>query len=181
MLQTYEQNARVKLTATIVAVIVVAGIVVFADYLKTKGAATTPMSKTVSMAPATTAIPDGAGSTKPAAPATGSTGSPNVSSGASGYKDGRYNASSNYFVPPGEESIAVSLTLQNGVVTGVSIKNSERDRDSATFQEGFAALYKSHVVGKKISGLQIGSIAGASDTAEAFNDALNRIASQAQA
>jgi hypothetical protein len=42
-------------------------------------------------------------------------------------------------------------------------------------------VYKSHVVGKNISGLKLGALAGASDTADAFNQAISQITSKAQA
>jgi uncharacterized protein with FMN-binding domain len=106
----------------------------------------------------------------------------NSSSAATGsYKDGTYTATSNYQVPHGSESIKVNLTLKGGVVTSSSVQNSENNFDSAQFQEGFAATYQSYVVGKKISGLQLGAISGASDTTAGFNEALSQIASQAQA
>ena len=79
------------------------------------------------------------------------------------------------------ESIQVNLTLKNGVVTDVSIQNSESDRESAAYQQDFASAYKSYVVGKQISGLRLGNVAGASDTTQGFDDAVSKIATQAQA
>ena len=113
---------------------------------------------------------------------TTNTGSSSTATTANGtYKDGTYTASSSYFVPHSNESIAVSVTLKGGVVTDVSVQNSEGDGESAAYQEDFTASYKSHVVGKKISGLQLSVIAGASDTTQGFNDALSQINSKAQA
>jgi hypothetical protein len=173
MLSTYERNSRLKLAATIVAVLVVAGIVVLADHLKSasnKVAATTTTSPTSETAasPATTS-------------SAGSSDASSSSRSTGVYKDGSYTATSSYRVPPGSESIQVSVTLKNGVVTASSVRNSENDADSAQFQEEFAAAYKSYVVGKRISSLQLGVIAGASDTTAGFNEALSQIASQAQA
>lgn len=170
MLDTYEKHARTKLAATIVAVLVIAGIVVLADHIKSKP--TAAMAQTTSTgatsAQPSSGTPSGSGSTS------------SNSSGTGTYKDGTYTASSDYFVPPGDETIEVSLTLQNGVVTGSSIKNSENDRTSAEFQQAFAAEYKAFVVGKKVSDLKLGIVAGASDTTQGFNDAVNQIASKAQ-
>jgi len=104
-----------------------------------------------------------------------------TSSASSNYKDGTYTATSTYEVPHGDEEIEVNLTLSGGTITNVSVQNSEYDYDSARYQEDFAAEYKQYVVGKKIDGLQLNYIAGASDTTEGFNDALSKIASQAQA
>lgn len=100
---------------------------------------------------------------------------------SSGYKNGTYTASSDYYVPHGYESIAVSLTVNNGTVSDVSIQNSENNGTSAFFQENFSGVYKSQVVGRKLSGLQISDVSGASDTTRAFNTALNQIENQVQA
>jgi uncharacterized protein with FMN-binding domain len=99
----------------------------------------------------------------------------------SGYRDGTFSATSSYYVPHSNETINVSLTLQNGVISNAAIINSEGDDQSARYQQDFATVYKSYVVGKKISDLQIGVIAGASDTSQGFNDALSQIASKAKA
>jgi uncharacterized protein with FMN-binding domain len=99
----------------------------------------------------------------------------------SGYKDGTYTATSQYYVPHSYEEIQVSLTVKNGIVTDSSIQNSEGDRESAQFQEQFTAYYKSYVVGKNLSGLSLSRIAGASDTTQGFNDAVTQIQSKAQA
>jgi uncharacterized protein with FMN-binding domain len=169
MLSTYEQRSRTKLAATVIAVLVVAGIVLIADHLKSHSASDVAM-----MPISTTSSPDAASnaSVTPNTPATAA---------VSSYKDGGYSATENYIVPPGGEQMKVSLTLQSGVVTGVSVQNSEIDSDSASYQEGFSALYKKHVIGQKISSLRLNTIAGASETTQAFNQAVDHIASQAQA
>lgn len=172
MLSTYERNSRLKLTTTVLAVLVVAGVVVLADHFKSESS-----KAAASSAVSTSATPPGAAS----APSASSTGSSSASVTSGSYKDGTYTASSGYRVPHGSESIQVSLTLKDGVVASSSVQNSENDFDSAQFQEEFAAAYKNYVVGKKISGLQIGVVAGASDTTAGFNEALSQIASQAQA
>jgi uncharacterized protein with FMN-binding domain len=163
MAETYKTSSGLKLTAALVTIIVIAGLVLLADHLK---ADPTAAVATTSTAPLTS--PDDSAITD------------TVTSSAS-YKDGTYSANEDYFVPPGQESIAVSLTVSNGTVTDVQVTNSEHDRESAIFQQDFAASYKNQVIGKAISSLHISSIAGASDTTDAFNDALSQIRSQAQA
>lgn len=96
------------------------------------------------------------------------------------YKDGTYSATSNYYVPHGVESIKVTLTLKGGIVTDSNIVNSETNNESASYQEGFAQEYKSSVVGKNIKDVQLSYVAGASDTTNGFNDAVNSIINQAQ-
>ncbi len=183
MLETYEQNSKKKLIATALAVLVIAGVVMFADHLKTTNSTTTnTVAQTTSPTTAATTgdvttptTSDTSASTSTSSSTATSTTSPST------YKDGTYTATSEYYVPHGDESIEVSLTVSSSVVTSVSIQNSESDRDSASYQEEFASAYKSYVVGKKISGLKISTIAGASDTTQGFNDALSQIASKAQA
>ena len=100
--------------------------------------------------------------------------------GDTAYKDGTYTASSEYSVPRSFETIKVSLTISGGVVTDSTITNSEGDRESAQYQEEFTGVYKSYVVGKKVSDIHLSYVAGASDTAEGFNDALDQIKQQAK-
>jgi uncharacterized protein with FMN-binding domain len=164
MLTTYEKRSRTKLVAMLATVLVIAGLVVLADHLKSQSAT----NATQMGAASSTTTP---ASTTSSVASTANTGS---------YKDGTYTASSDYSVPHSDESIQVNLTLKSGIVSSVSVKNSETDGTSAEFQEEFAAAYKSYVVGKQISGLKLSVIAGASDTTQGFNDALSQIASKAQ-
>lgn len=97
------------------------------------------------------------------------------------FKDGMYSASSTYYVPHGSESIDVTLTVKDNVVTDSQIQNSEDNPESAQYQEEFASQYRSDVVGKNLGSIQISYIAGASDTTQGFDDALQSIVNQAKA
>ena len=127
MLETYQRHGRARLAATIISVIVIAGIVVLADHLKSKGAAVSGTTTQNTQ----TAVSSNSGITTPNAPtsSTGTTGS----TASNSTTDGTYNASSNYLVPDGDQSIQVSVTLKDGVVTGASVQNSESDPTSASF------------------------------------------------
>jgi uncharacterized protein with FMN-binding domain len=169
MLDTYEKNSHRKLLATVISLVVIAGFVIFADHAKaTVSVATNTATQqsTPATAPSTT--------TTTTTPVT-------TSSSSSGFKDGTFSATSSYYVPNSNESIGVSLTLKDGVITNASIQNSQGDRTSAAYQQSFTDSYKSYVIGKKISSLQLGSVGGASDTTQGFDDAVSQIASQAQA
>jgi hypothetical protein len=172
MLTTYQKQAKRKLIATVVTLLVIAGVIVMINHLKdddsTVAAHTTPSTPAAQSASGST----GASTTSPQ-PLANPTGSTSTS------KNGTYTATSNYYVPDGSESIKVSLKVSNGVVTDASVQNSESDPTSARYQEDFAAAYKSAVVGQKISGLQLDVISGASDTTQGFNDALSQIEAQA--
>ncbi|MGH7241538.1 MAG: FMN-binding protein [Candidatus Saccharimonadales bacterium] len=172
MLETYEQNSKKKLVATVLAVVVIAGVVILADALKSK-------SSTADVASQATSQTTASNTPETSTSASDTTATSTTASGS--YKDGTYSASSDYYVPHGDESIKVSLTLSSGTITNVSIDNSENDGNSAAYQEEFASVYKSYVVGKKISSLQLSNIAGASDTTQGFNEALSKITSEAQA
>jgi uncharacterized protein with FMN-binding domain len=165
MQPTYEARSKTKLIVTVVTVLVVAGLVLIVDHLKAEDKAETARIPLTTTQPVT--------STNNAA--TSST-SPNPT-----YKDGTYTASSHYYVPHGSEDIRLSVTIKNGVIANSSVTNSETNRDSADYQQGFASVYKNYVVGKNINGLQLGTVAGASDTTQGFNDALNQIAAKAHA
>lgn len=170
MQNTYQQQAKMKLAATFISIAVIAGVVIFADHLraqKSSGVADTSQANTSQVA-------------APAADTTSQ--AVDTSTGTSGtYKDGTYSATNDYYVPHGTEEIKVTLSVKDGIVTGSSVENSESDHDSARYQEDFAAEYKSYVVGKKLSGIHLSYVAGASDTTQAFNDALSDIQNQAKA
>ncbi len=167
MATTYQKQAKLKLITTVVAIVVIAGVMLVADYLKPKSATSSRALSQTSSAANTL--------TKTSAPTTGPT-----TTTTGGFRDGGYTASSNYSVPRGDESIQVSVMLGSGVVTVVSVQNSEYDSTSALYQEDFVSAYKSAVVGKKISSLRLGTVAGASDTTQGFNEAISQIASKAQ-
>jgi uncharacterized protein with FMN-binding domain len=182
-LNTYEQHSTRKLIVTFMAIAVIAGSILFADHLKSQKAVAAP---SVQSTVATNTAQQVATTTSPSAPTTVSQDSSTNATTAtpvasSGYKDGTYSAASNYYVPSGNESIKVTLTLKDGVVTDSSIQNSEGDHESARYQQDFASVYKKYVVGKKISSLQLGVIAGASDTTQGFATALSQISAKAQA
>lgn len=174
MLETHEQHSQKKLIATILSIAIIAGCVVFADHIKTKDSSiASAVTPTTSLS--TPTVASTSAQTQPVAAPVAT--APTTST----YKDGSYTASSSYYVPHGNESIKVNLTLKDGAVSDVSIQNSESDRESAQYQQDFASVIKSYVVGKKISGLKLGVVAGASDTTQGFDDALSQIATKAQA
>lgn len=169
MQSTYQKQSKVKLVTTIVAIIVIAGVVVIADHLKSNDKTKDSVASTGNTTQSAQPTSNTNTSTQTTAPAS-----------ASSFKDGTYTTSKQYFVPAGNETIKVTVTIKDGTITASSIENSESDRESADYQQEFAAGYKKFVIGKKIDGLKIGSISGASDTTDGFNEALAEIASQAK-
>lgn len=161
----FEQQSNVKkkiITGTIIGLVVIAllGAIVAAEAKKNNSAATTQV---------------------PTSSVNSDANNNSSSSAGTSFKDGSYSASSTYYVPHGSESIKVTLTVKNNVVTDSKIENSEDDPESAQYQEEFASEYKSDVVGKNLGSVNLSFIAGASDTTEGFNQAVQDIANQAKA
>jgi uncharacterized protein with FMN-binding domain len=96
------------------------------------------------------------------------------------YKDGTYSATGNYISPGGAETISVTLTLKDGIVTAAEVVPQATRPISVTLQNDFAANYKVQVIGKNIEGLQLGKISGSSLTPKGFNNALEQIRTQAK-
>lgn len=170
-METYQSRTKIKTIATAVSIVGIVGVVGVIEILQHHDSDEAAAPRTVS-------------TTAPAASSTSPTASPSSSSAAtssSSYKDGTYTADAQYYVPHGYEDIKVTLTVANGVVTNSSIANSENSRDSAAYQQNFAAEYKSQVVGKSLNSISLSYVAGASDTTQGFNDAVSQIQSQAKA
>lgn len=163
---TYQNQARTRLTTAVITIVVIAGIILLIDYLKHR-----PDDDVPGRAASSSMV----GSSSSAGSNSSSTPS------ASAYKDGTYTADGQYYVPHGFEDIKVTLTVKNNTVTDSQIVNSESNYTSAQFQENFASEYKSYVVGKKLTDINLSYVAGASDTTNGFDDALNQIRQQAQA
>lgn len=160
-------NTKLKVTSAVVVIVAVVMLTIASTVTKAQQSTSAIISTPVKTSTVSTTT-----TTQPASTTTPST--------SSGYKDGTYTATTDYYVPHGYEEIKVSLTLKNGIITDSSIQNSEGDRESAQYQEAFASRYKSYVTGKNISGLNLSYVAGASDTTQGFNDAVSQIQNQAK-
>lgn len=100
---------------------------------------------------------------------------------AATYKDGTYTAQGTYQVPSGTETVGVSLTIENDVVTAVAIDEQGIHAVSQQMQAMFAAGIAAQVVGVKIDELNVGVVSGSSLTPIGFNDALVKIKAEAKA
>jgi uncharacterized protein with FMN-binding domain len=97
------------------------------------------------------------------------------------YKDGTYTATGHYVSPAGPETIGVTLTLKDDVVTAVEVETHATNPNTANYQGQFAAGIEALVVGKKIQDLHITKVSGSSLTSKGFADAIAQIETQAQA
>lgn len=97
------------------------------------------------------------------------------------YKDGTYTEPGRYVSPNGAESIEVTVTLANNIITSADVKGDATDGESQEHQQDFISAYKSFVVGKNINQVSLSRIAGSSLTTNGFNSALDLIKADAQA
>ncbi len=97
------------------------------------------------------------------------------------YNDGTYAATGVYRSPAGGESVEVSLTLADGVITDATFKGDATFPKSQMMQGQFAAGYKEQVVGKSIDELALGVVNGSSLTPKGFMDAVTKIKTEAAA
>jgi uncharacterized protein with FMN-binding domain len=122
---------------------------------------------------ATNPVPKGSSST------TAKTTSSAANSGS--YKNGTYMATGTYYSPGGKESVKVSLTLSNDVVTASNVVSGANDPTAISYQTIFIGNYKKYVVGKKINSIKLSNVSGSSLTSQGFKNALQQIEQQAKA
>jgi uncharacterized protein with FMN-binding domain len=96
------------------------------------------------------------------------------------YKDGTYNATGAYTSPGGRESIDVTITLKDGVISDVSAEGNASDVEAEEYQGMFLAAYKEQVVGKNIDDVSLSRVSGSSLTSQGFNNALDDIKQEAE-
>ncbi|GAA5197180.1 FMN-binding protein [Microbacterium jejuense] len=95
------------------------------------------------------------------------------------YADGTYSADGTYATPESVETITVTVTLEDDVVTDVEVTGNPQKRESEEYQSKFIGGIASVVVGQDIDDLQVSRVAGSSLTSGGFNEALETIKSEA--
>lgn len=115
----------------------------------------------------------------------GSTGSDSGTSSAGDtggtYEDGTYTADGSYQTPESVETISVTLTLADGVVTDVEVTGDPKARETEQYQGAFIDGISEEVEGKSIDELNVTRVAGSSLTSGGFNAAVDDIKKQAAA
>lgn len=97
------------------------------------------------------------------------------------YVNGTYSATGKYTSPAGAESVEVTLTLKEGVVTDAQFKGDAANPASVKWQGNFAAGFKDQVVGKSIEEIQLDVVNGSSLTPKGFMDAVSQVKAEASA
>ena len=97
------------------------------------------------------------------------------------FKNGTYTIEDAYFVMVGlSEPMRTTITLDDGIITKAEVVFDTQDIHSEYHQRDFVAAYKSQVIGADMSDVPFSRIGGASLTTGGFNDALQKVMSQAQ-
>ena len=96
------------------------------------------------------------------------------------YKNGIYSAVGDYMSPGGAEQIDVKVTLKDNVITDAVVVSKATRPNSKLFQGMFVSNFKGQVVGKNIDEVKLTKVSGSSLTPKGFNDALEKIKSQAK-
>ncbi len=96
------------------------------------------------------------------------------------YEDGTYTETGSYQSPAGPEEVGVTLTLEADVVTAVEVEPMPDNPTTTMYQERFAGGISDAIVGRKLDDLAVDKVAGSSLTSGGFNEATDKIKSEAQ-
>ena len=140
-----------------------------------------PITNTLASNPTTSTTPTSTTTQVPTTNTTTPTPKPVATTPTSPYKDGTYSATGSYGSPAGTESIGVSVTLKDGIITASTVTEEANDGTSRRYQNMFISGYKTYVTGKSIVNLNLGRVSGSSLTPKGFNQALAKIKSEASA
>lgn len=114
-----------------------------------------------------------------AAALAGCSASADAGASAAEYTDGTYTADGSYATPESVETISVTVTLADGVVTEVAVEGDPQLPESQSFQSAFIGGISDEVVGQPIDELSVSRVAGSSLTSGGFNEAIEAIKADA--
>lgn len=98
---------------------------------------------------------------------------------AGSYADGTYSAEGSYATPDSVETVSVTVTLADDVITAVDVVGNPQKAESKQFQSKFIGGISEVVVGKDIDEISVSRVAGSSLTSGGFNQAIEEIKSEA--
>lgn len=114
-------------------------------------------------------------------PADSGSGPTGVDAGAGSYADGTYTADGSYATPESVETIRVTVTLEDDVITSVEVTGDPQKRESEQYQGQFIGGIAEVVEGQDIDEIEASRVAGSSLTSGGFNDAIEKIKAEAAA
>lgn len=97
------------------------------------------------------------------------------------YADGTYTAEGAYSTPESVETISVTITLDDDVITSVEVTGDPSKRESEQYQGQFIGGISDAVVGQNIDEISVSRVAGSSLTSGGFNEAIEQIKAEAAA
>lgn len=97
------------------------------------------------------------------------------------YTDGEYTETGSYQSPNGAETIEVTLSLADNVVTDVTVVGNGDNPNTKRYQGEFIDGIAEVVVGRNIDEIAVDKVAGSSLTSGGFDDALAKIKADALA
>ena len=103
------------------------------------------------------------------------------STSADGYADGTYTAEGSYATPESVETVTVTLTLADDVVTEVEVTGNPQARESEQYQSQFIGGIKNEGVGKSLDEVSVSRVSGSSLTSGGFMQAVELIKAEAAA
>ena len=165
-----KSKAFITAALALIGILLIGGIALYSQNGSVTMNTGTPTTDTTGTTDTTTQTPTGTN--------TGTTGT-TATSGA--FKDGTYTAIGHYVSPGGAQSVSVTVTLKNDVVSDVTVVSGAVDSESRQYQNKFISGIKQQVVGKKINALSVSEVSGSSLTSGGFNDAITQIETQARA
>jgi uncharacterized protein with FMN-binding domain len=92
---------------------------------------------------------------------------------------GTWTETGDYQTPGGQESVEVTLTVEDGTVTAVEVQGSGGSTNSRQYQAAFVSGIEAEVVGKPLATLEVGAVSGSSLTGQGFNAAVEKIRADA--
>lgn len=95
------------------------------------------------------------------------------------YKNGTYVALGTYPTGGGRESIDLTITIRDAVITNTDVFQNAISPEAKDYQGRFVSAYKQLVVGKRIDEVSLSRVAGSSLTSIGFNKAITQIKSDA--
>ncbi|GAA3670562.1 FMN-binding protein [Microbacterium marinilacus] len=101
--------------------------------------------------------------------------------GTSDYTDGTYTADGSYQTPQSVETVTVTVTLEDDIVTDVEVSGDPQASESQQYQSQFIDGIAAEVVGVDIDDLSVDRVAGSSLTSGGFNSAIEQIKQDAAA
>jgi len=95
-------------------------------------------------------------------------------------QNGQYQAVGNYTSPGGPETILVDIHIENDTIVEANVEVQASRAVSKRYQREFVNHFKPMVIGKNIAELKLDKVAGSSLTPKGFNEALQKILSEAK-